>query len=232
MPERKHLPEGFNLFPREWVGYWQSEDQPDLPHPRDFVDPTWDEEERAKVVAYLDDAYYVRGAMGYSWCRMGCPETLDGLREMGNKDFTDGLWVFPEGLVHYVKKHSVKPDPSFLEHIRKNEYKIPVLVPRVKPERRNCELLDRITTHLKDAMKAHEALRVAALRMVLSGAQYARIEKQDNLTDEEVVQILRNEIQKRLEAVEQYQLGNRLDLADKETDEAAILRAYLPESTS
>jgi len=196
------------------------------------VDPTWDGEERAKVVAYLDDAYYVRGALGYSWCRMGCPETMDVFLEMGSKDFTDGFWIFPEGFVHYVKKHSVKPHSLFLEDIRKNEYKIPVLVPRIKPEHRNCELLDRITTHLKDAMKAHEALRVAALRMVITGAQYARIEKQDNLTDEEVVRILRDEIQKRLEAVEQYRLGNRQDLADKETEEVAILRAYLPEGST
>jgi hypothetical protein len=109
------------------VGYWRSEPFPDitdhstLPHPKDFVDPQWDVEERQKVIRYLDDGYMRYMCMGPSWCRMGCENVW-----MGTCDFTDGTWMYPEGYVHYLDVHGVRPPEEFLVHIRKNDYKMPV----------------------------------------------------------------------------------------------------------
>jgi len=89
--------------------------------------------------------------------------------------------------------------------------------------------LDRLNDDVKVAMKARETLRLAVLRLTLSELKNARITKQEDLTDEEVIQILRREVKRREEAVEQYTKGDRLDLAEKEAKEAEILKAYLPE---
>jgi len=93
-------------------------------------------------------------------------------------------------------------------------------------------LLDRMNDDLKEAMKARDALKISVLRMTLSEAKNARIEKgkDETLTDDEVVQVLRRAVKKREEAVEQYRPAGREDLADKEEQEAAILKVYLPQS--
>ncbi|XAM01063.1 hypothetical protein OT109_06675 [Phycisphaeraceae bacterium D3-23] len=103
------------------VGYWWSENEPELPHPKQFVDLQWSETERAKVVRYLSDSYsmpYI--LMGPSWCRFEC-----GVNDMGCLDLTDGTWIYPEGFAHYVDKHSVKPTEEFLNHLRAIDFRMP-----------------------------------------------------------------------------------------------------------
>jgi uncharacterized protein YqeY len=91
-------------------------------------------------------------------------------------------------------------------------------------------LLDRLNADMKEAMKARDALKVAVLRLTLAEVKNARIAKMADLTDEEVIQVLRSAVKKRDEAAEQYRLGNRPELADKETREAEMLKAYLPQT--
>jgi hypothetical protein len=104
------------------VGFWWSEATPDLPHPRKFVDSEWNSAERQAVIHYLESAYqtpvYYRG---FSWCRFGCQGPN------GSQDHTDRTFVFPEGFVHYIREHSVRPDDRFLEHVRSLNFRIPEL---------------------------------------------------------------------------------------------------------
>lgn len=93
-------------------------------------------------------------------------------------------------------------------------------------------LVDRLTEDVKTAMKAHDTLRLGVLRMTLSEIKNARIEKMRDLTDEDVIQVLRKAVKKREEAVEAYRAGNRDDLADTEAKEAEILAIYLPQMLS
>ena len=90
-------------------------------------------------------------------------------------------------------------------------------------------LLERLTEDMKEAMKARDALRVSVLRMTLSEAKNARIDKGQDLTDEDMILVLRRALKKREEAVAEYRPAGRADLADKEAEEAVILRAYLPQ---
>ena len=85
----------------------------DLPHPGDLVDPHWPIRERELVAAYLDAAPDVEHWMGYAYCRLGC----DG--GFGTTDKSDGTYLWPEGLSHYVLKHSVRLPEDFIQHIRK-----------------------------------------------------------------------------------------------------------------
>ena len=113
----------FELLRRE--GFWCSEEEPHLPHPSDFVDESWDVEERRKVIAYLGSSYLAPIVQaGPSWCRMGC---RDLPADIGTQDLTDGTWRYPEGLVHYLRNHGVKPSQAFLEHVRRNEFRVPEL---------------------------------------------------------------------------------------------------------
>ena len=89
-------------------------------------------------------------------------------------------------------------------------------------------LLDQLAADMKNAMKSGQALKVSVLRMVLSDCKYARVEKMRDLEDTEVMQVLRKGIKSREDSESQYRAAGRLDLAEKEAAESAILREYLP----
>ena len=89
-------------------------------------------------------------------------------------------------------------------------------------------LKEQIIKDLQDAMRSGDALRKETLRMARSAIKYAEIERIAELDDAGVQDVLRKEIKQRRESVEEYERGKRMDLAEKERAEAAILEAYLP----
>jgi hypothetical protein len=52
--------------------------------------------------------------------------------DIGSQDLTDGTWLYPEGFVHYLRHHRVKPPADFLEHLRRNNFELPIL-PTIDP---------------------------------------------------------------------------------------------------
>lgn len=92
------------------IGYWQSEQRPALPDPHRFVDPAWDRDERDLVADYLRGGLPVLHMMGYSPCRM-CSSQQNGVSEL-----TDGTYLWPEGLAHYVADHEVRLPDEFVHH--------------------------------------------------------------------------------------------------------------------
>lgn len=89
-------------------------------------------------------------------------------------------------------------------------------------------LEEKIRTDLNSALKSREELKVSTLRMLLSSLNYLKIEKQTDLTDEDVISVLQKEVKKHNESIESFKKGNRQDLVDKETKELEILKTYLP----
>lgn len=93
------------------VGYWDGPlTGPGWPTVEDFVDPTWNTEERELVADYLQSGLVARRYMGYSACRF-CG------RNNGCLEFTDGRFVWPEGLAHYVLNHDVRLPEYFVTHV-------------------------------------------------------------------------------------------------------------------
>jgi len=45
-------------------------------------------------------------------------------KEMGCASLTDGVFVFPEGLAHYIRRHNVRPSSAFVSHIRERLKKV------------------------------------------------------------------------------------------------------------
>ena len=82
------------------------------------------------------------------------------------------------------------------------------------------------------AMKAHDAIRLSTLRMLLSALNYEFIAKQHELTDEEELIVVRREAKKRKEAIEAYEKAGAGARAESEKAELAILADYLPAELS
>lgn len=92
------------------IGYWCGPgDAAGWPDPSRFVDPTWEDVERDNVADYLGRGFVVRAYMGYSPCRL-CG------KDNGCLELSDGVYVWPEGLAHYLTDHSVRPPEPFLLH--------------------------------------------------------------------------------------------------------------------
>lgn len=97
----------------EVLGWWFHEQAPDgWPRPQALV-ARWDAAERAVVARYLRAGKVLVSYAEASFCRFACGE-----RDMGCSDLTDGTFVWPEGLVHYVEQHAVRLPERFVAHAR------------------------------------------------------------------------------------------------------------------
>jgi len=89
-------------------------------------------------------------------------------------------------------------------------------------------LEEKIRNDLNQALREKDTLRVTTLRFCLAEIRNFWIQKQKDLTDEDVLEVIRRQVKLRKEAVEAYQKSSRSDLAEKEGKELEILSKYLP----
>jgi hypothetical protein len=93
-------------------------------------------------------------------------------------------------------------------------------------------ILQKLEADIITAMKAREAQKLEALRMVKSALKSKEIDKREPLTDAEAQKVLGMLINQRKDSVEQFTKGNRPELAAKEAAEIKLIEAYLPQSAS
>jgi uncharacterized protein YqeY len=93
-------------------------------------------------------------------------------------------------------------------------------------------LRDRLTEDLKLAMKARDQLRMDVIRMIKAAVLNKEVEIKKDLDDAEMSRIMTTMIKQRKESVEQYEKGQRAELAAKERQEISIIEAYLPKALS
>lgn len=95
-------------------------------------------------------------------------------------------------------------------------------------------LKDTITADLTAAMKAKDADRMGALRMVKAALMNEQNKKGADyvLTDEESMKTLQSLVKQRKDSIEQYTNAGRTDLAEKEQTELAVIAEYLPQSAT
>ncbi len=89
-------------------------------------------------------------------------------------------------------------------------------------------LKERLQAELKEAMKARDSVKVSTLRLLGSLIKYKEIDAKKDLDDEGVLAVLSTAVKQRRESIEQFEKGNRPDLADKERAELAIIQGYMP----
>lgn len=89
-------------------------------------------------------------------------------------------------------------------------------------------LQDRLTDDMKAAMKAGDKDTLGVVRRAIAAMKNARIEKREDLDEQEEIRVVRSIAKQHRESIEQFRAGGREDLAAKEEAELAILAAYLP----
>jgi uncharacterized protein YqeY len=90
----------------------------------------------------------------------------------------------------------------------------------------------RIQEDVKQAMRAHERERLAALRLLTAAIKQKEVDERIELGDEQVLAVLDKMAKQRRESLEQFQQAGRDDLAAKEQYELDLIQAYLPEPLS
>ncbi|MBI1395310.1 MAG: GatB/YqeY domain-containing protein [Betaproteobacteria bacterium] len=88
----------------------------------------------------------------------------------------------------------------------------------------------RTTIHedMKAAMRAKDAPRLAAVRLLIAAIKQREIDERAELGDGEVVAVIDKMLKQRRDSIAQYEAANRQDLADVEKFEMSVLQAYMP----
>lgn len=94
-------------------------------------------------------------------------------------------------------------------------------------------LKDKINNDLKEAMKSGDKIRLETVRSLRALIlEYEKSGKKTEMTFDDEINLLNSALKKRKEAVEQFEKGNRADLAEKEKAEINIILEYLPKQLS
>ena len=90
-------------------------------------------------------------------------------------------------------------------------------------------LKSQITEDMKTAMKAGDKERLKAVRLMLAAIKQIEVDKRIELDDTAVLAVLTKMVKQRRDSIEQFEKGNREDLAEIERAEITVLEGYLPE---
>ncbi|MET0506580.1 MAG: GatB/YqeY domain-containing protein [Burkholderiaceae bacterium] len=89
-------------------------------------------------------------------------------------------------------------------------------------------LKDRIGDDMKAAMRARQADRLGAIRLLQAAIKQKEIDERVTLDDTQVLAIVDKLIKQRRDSITQFERAGRTDLVDKEKAEVDVLSAYLP----
>jgi uncharacterized protein YqeY len=93
-------------------------------------------------------------------------------------------------------------------------------------------LKERINEDMKAALRARQAERLSAIRLLMAAIQQKEIDERKPVDDAAVIAVTERLIKQRRDSIEQFQAAGRTDLVDKETAELELLRQYLPQPLS
>ena len=93
-------------------------------------------------------------------------------------------------------------------------------------------LADDVSASIADAMRQRDRTRLVALRMLKAALTNRAIERGQELDEVESRQVVSSLVKQRRDSIEQFTKGGRVDLAEKEAAEIAVLEAYLPPAMS
>ena len=93
-------------------------------------------------------------------------------------------------------------------------------------------LRDQINNDLREAMRAGDARKRDAIRLLTAACKQKEVDERKPLADADVVAIIDKMIKQRRDSIEQFEKGGRQDLADTEKFEMSVLQAYMPQALS
>jgi len=89
-------------------------------------------------------------------------------------------------------------------------------------------LMEQVSKDMVAAMKAHEATRLDALRMLKTALMKHKVDTMKELDEQSELQILNMLVKQRRESADMFRKGNRPELADKEEAELKLIESYRP----
>jgi uncharacterized protein YqeY len=93
-------------------------------------------------------------------------------------------------------------------------------------------LKERITEDMKAAMRAREAGRLSAIRLLLAAIKQKEVDERIEADDAQVIAVVDRLLKQRKDSIEQFEAAGRQDLADRERAELEVLTAYMPQQAS
>jgi len=90
----------------------------------------------------------------------------------------------------------------------------------------------RITDDMKAAMKAKDATRLSAIRLLLSAVKQREVDERKEMTDADILAVIEKMLKQRRDSITQYESAGRQDLADAEKFEVNVLSGYMPQQLS
>lgn len=93
-------------------------------------------------------------------------------------------------------------------------------------------LKDRIQDDMKAAMRARDAARLSAVRLLLAAIKQKEVDERKALADADVLAVVEKMVKQRRESIAQYEKAARADLAAQEQFEIGVLQGYLPQQMS
>ena len=87
----------------------------------------------------------------------------------------------------------------------------------------------KITEDMKSAMRARDAARLSAIRLLLAAMKQREVDERIELSDADILTVIEKMLKQRRDSVSQYEAGGRQDLADVEKFEIGILSGYMPQ---
>lgn len=93
-------------------------------------------------------------------------------------------------------------------------------------------LKDKITEDMKAAMRAKDAARLSAIRLLLAAIKQREVDERVTLSDEQIVAVVDKLLKQRRDSITQFESAGRQDLADGEKFEVQILQEYMPQQMS
>lgn len=93
-------------------------------------------------------------------------------------------------------------------------------------------MFDKVKKDLIEAMKSQDKFKLDCIRMLKSAIQNETINAKHELSDEEVIAVIKREVKKRSSSIEEYKKYNKMDVVESLEKEIAILNVYLPEEIS
>jgi uncharacterized protein YqeY len=92
------------------------------------------------------------------------------------------------------------------------------------------EIEQKLTEELKDAMKSGDDVRRDAIRMLRAALKNEEIELRHPLTQDDAGRVVKRIVKRHRESIDQFKQGNRLDLAEREESQLAVVEKYVPVS--
>lgn len=90
----------------------------------------------------------------------------------------------------------------------------------------------QINEDMKAAMRAKQAQRLSAIRLLLAAIKQREVDERTELDDQQIIGVIEKMIKQRRESIAQYEKASRTDLVEVENFELGVLQAYMPQQLS